>query len=407
MKSIIINGGRPLFGTVKVSGSKNAVLPILFAALTVYGTCEIIDVPSIGDTDVALELLTSFGASYERRGNSLLINTKNVFYNTPDPLLVKKIRASTYLIGACLSRFGECNICDFGGCNFSLRPIDLHISAAEALGAQKRGDKLVAGRLRGGEITLTKPSVGATVNALIMSASADGTTHIKGYAREPHVLLLIDFLRSCGAEIELKEKEITVHGRMLRGGRVKVIGDMIEAGTYLTAGLVTGGEVKVVGVSRQSMEPYISSVSLAGGSFMLENDSITVKGGALLDHIYLKAEPYPGFPTDLQPIIAPLFAVNSGGIIEDSVFPERFGYLDVLSSFGVKSRYRKGRAEIYKSELKNAKVKAPCLRGGAACLLSALAANGKSVITSAETILRGYESPIEKLTDLGASITKI
>ncbi len=404
MKKLIINGGSPLFGTVRVGGSKNAALPILFASLATEGTTEIIGVPDIGDTAASLDILRSFGVKVQKENEKLILDTRVAKYTVPDATLVRRIRASTYLIGACLSRFGRCQLLDFGGCNFADRPIDLHLYAASMLGARSFREELYADRLVGTRIVLPKPSVGATVNALIMASRAEGVTMIEGFAREPHVLLLIDYLRSCGADVTVGDSSLTVTGTRLHGGKIKIIGDMIEAGTYLTAGLITDGEVEVIGIDHQAMEPYISLVSSMGALVELKDEGIRAKRGLRLGYAEITAEPYPGFPTDLQPIVAPLFSLNSGGRIIDNVFPERFGYLDVLSSFGVRYNKGKGMAEVMRSEIRPARVAAPCLRGGAACLLTALCASGESWIESPDLLLRGYEEPVAKLRSLGAKI---
>lgn len=404
MKKMIVRGGVPLFGSVTVSGSKNAALPILFAALSTDGVSVIDDLPDIGDVKVAINILEQFGVAVERRGGRLLLDTRRLTYRIPPAALVKRIRASTYLLGASLARFGRFPLMDFGGCNFSDRPIDLHISSAIALGASYSDGILCTRGLRGTEIELKKPSVGATVNTLIMAASAEGVTRIKGFAKEPHVSLLISFLRSAGADVLIEEDVLTVKGTHLHGGRVTVIGDMIEAGTYLTAGLITGGEVQVVGVAPESLLPYLSLLEGMGAVTSVKENGISVRADGRLDYARITASPYPGFPTDLQPIVAPLFAMNSGGIIEDTVFPDRFGYLDVLSAFGLDFERIVGGTVIKPSNLHPASVSSPCLRGGAACMLLSLAALGTSEINCAELILRGYERPTEKLSNLGANI---
>ncbi len=404
MKRIIINGGKPLVGSVNAGGSKNASLPILFASIITSGVSEIYGMPRIGDTEIALDILSSFGVNSEWHSDKLILDTSRLSYKMPDVSKVCKLRASTYLIGACLSRFGTAELQSFGGCNFSSRPIDLHIRSALAFGADLSDSRLTVHRLRGAEVDLSLPSVGATVNSLLMAASAHGVSHIRGYAREPHVLLLIDYLRSAGADITVSDKEITVSGTPLHGGRVKIIGDMIEAGTYLAAGLVTHGDVEVRGIDAESMRPFTDLLLSMGASISFGEDSIRAKAEGELLYSSATAVPYPGFPTDLQPIIAPLFAVNRGGEIRDTVFPDRFSYLEVLSSFGLKFERYSGGARIFPSSLTPSSVKAPCLRGGAACLLSSLCAKGESVIDSADIILRGYESPKQKLSSLGGEI---
>ena len=404
MDKIIVRGTGPLRGAVEVSGSKNAALPILFSTLITRGISVIENLPDIGDVAVTLDVLRAFGVRVTVDSGVAYVDTRDAEYAVPSDSLTSKIRASTYVIGASLSRFGRCSIGRFGGCDFSSRPIDLHLFAAKRLGAIERDGSLSAPMLRGARIDFPIPSVGATVNALIMAAGADGETVIRGFAREPHINALIDFLRSAGAEISLSHSEIRVKGRPLHGGRIKIIGDMIEAGTYLAAGLVSGGEVTVGGVDTETMGSLLSTLSLLGAELSVGTDSITAKSPSVGFPVRISAEPYPGFPTDLQPIVAPLLARYAGGIIRDSVWRNRFSYLREIEKLGVIS-FPVGEGYIIKkSKIKSADACALDLRGGMACVLCALAADGVSVISSADTVLRGYENLRDKLSVLGADV---
>jgi len=404
MKSITINGGRPLEGKITASGSKNAALPILFATLVAKGVSEIENLPDIGDVRVAIEILRDMGVSVERVGGLTVIDSTNARYSPPDPFLIGKIRASTYLIGACLGRFGVCSVGEYGGCSFSDRPIDLHIDAMRSLGAYGDAESMLLPLPRAGEIALRLPSVGATVNALILASSIKGESRIKGAAREPHVSALIDFLVSAGAEIRAEGDVLTVKGGGLHGGKTRIIGDMIEGFSYLVCGLATHGEVKVDGVDWDTLLSPLSALTKLGYKVDVENGVASVTEGAVQRALAVTAEPYPGFPTDLQPIISPLLALNAGGVIIDKVFSERFGYLEVLKAFGVRSRRIISGAIIERAGLFSAEAVAPDLRGGMAAIITALAAPGKSVIHSADIVLRGYERLEEKLTSIGAQI---
>ena len=404
MKKIIVEGGHALNGEIKVSGSKNAALPIIFSCILINGTSEIKNLPDIGDVRVALRIISDLGASVERRGDVTYIDTANLTYKRPSEELVSKIRASTYLMGACLKRFGKCHLLPFGGCDFSHRPIDMHLSACLSLGGVLSSDLLLAKKLVGAEIIFDKPSVGATVNAILLSASAEGDSIIRGCAIEPHIDALIDFINSSGGEVKRCGKDIFVSGRELSGGRISIIGDMIEAGSYLVAGLMCGGEVRVLGCKSDEMTSVSESIHDLGARLLQEGERLWVVRPQIASYLSLTAEPYPGFPTDLQPIFAPLMASHSGGEICDLVWPTRFKYLDSLSAFGVASSVKSGRAEIYKSTIHHGSVSSPDLRGGFACLLAALFARGRSEIYSAELILRGYEKLEEKLAALGARI---
>lgn len=404
MKKIKIHGGIRLKGSFNVNGSKNAALPMIFATVASYGISEISNFPFIGDTETALEIISDFGATFKRVGKSVFIDTRNLSYRPPKVELVRKIRASTYLIGACLSRFGRIDLSDFGGCNFSDRPIDIHIYSAQTMGANLVGNSLVASRISANVVNLPKPSVGATVNSLILASGASGVTEIRGAAKEPHVNSLIDYLSSMGAKIERIQDCIKVTGAPLGSGKSRVIGDMIEAATYLLAGVLTGGEVSAVGVEANTLYPLLSMLCEMGAEVNTSDIRIKITGKSKLKYAKAVAKPYPELPTDIQPLLAPLFAKNSGGYIKDCVFPDRFGYLNELSRFGINWYREEDGVVILPSRIHRANVIAPDLRGGASCLLTALCTHGESVINSAETLLRGYESPDALLRSLGAKI---
>ena len=403
MGRFMINGNKRLCGEIAVDGSKNAALPVIFSCILVKGKSVIDNLPDIADVDVALEILRGFGARVERFPSYAIINTENLVYNVPGEELVSKIRASSYLIGACLARFGRAEIQRFGGCNFDARPIDMHIYAAKALGASLSGDELYAAKLHGGDIHFKNVSVGATVNAILLSASADGRSRIYGYAREPHVISLIEFLKSGGADIIVKPECIEVVGRIITDSYAKIIPDMIEAGTYLALSLITGSVLKIVGADTGHLDSFIQALQSAGAKFLSVGDTITATGN-LTERADIVTAPYPAFPTDLQPQTAALLAACFGGKITEGVWHNRFGYLDELSKFGVRFLRGDGYAEIFKSEFNPANATAPDLRGGAALLLCALSADGESVIENSEIIKRGYGNITEKLRRVGADI---
>lgn len=405
MKTIEIEGARALHGEITVSGSKNAALPILFACILTKGRSKIENLPNIGDVKVALKILSDFGAELSYEDNTLSVNTEKLCYVVPKSELVAEIRASTYLIGSCLSRFGVCHLQPFGGCSFAQRPIDMHIAACKALGTQVLENEIRADGLRGAEIIFDKPSVGATVNAILLSVSAEGETVIRGSAVEPHIDSLIDFLRSCGASINRLGREIYIEGRELHGGKIRIIGDMIESGSYLAAGLMTGGEIRVLDCPINDMTATLEAFELLGAKLEVVGSSVSARMIGQSRYFKLVATPYPGFPTDLQPIFAPIMANFSGGDITDTVWQTRFGYLDNLGSFGLSRRLSGNTAFIDPSSLHNGSARAPDLRGGFACLLASLASSGRSSIYSAEIILRGYENLVEKLRALGAEIS--
>lgn len=403
MKRFIIRGGRPLRGEVKISGAKNAALPLLFATLILPGTSRLHGVPDIGDVRVALSILSAYGARIERQGDSLTVCTDAVQDTVPPVEAVTAIRASTYLLGAALARFGHAWLQPFGGCRFADRPIDLHLAAAAAFGARREGDELRCTRLCGVRHTFPTVSVGATVNALLLAATAEGESLITGAAEEPHVAALIAFLCSGGADIrQVGRGAYRVVGRPLHGGEATVIPDMIEAVTYLLAAPMTGGDITVTGVDPTQLAAPLSLLERSGVQVAYAPTSLRACGRATRP-ITLYTYPYPGFPTDLHPPFAALLSL-CGGTVCEQVFPERFGYLEGLSAFGLRYTRAGQVATLSPSVLHAARAMATDLRGGAALLLAALHARGESEIEGADTVLRGYAALPDKLTRLGADI---
>ncbi len=406
MGKIKISGGVPLYGEVRVGGAKNAVLPIIFATLITHGVTVIENVPNISDVDDCINIIEAFGALVKRDADTLQIDTRRLAYKSPPTDAVCRIRASTYLIGACLSRFGFAELMPFGGCNFSDRPIDLHLTLSELFGAKRVKNTLISTGLHPAYAVLRKVSVGATVNALLLAAATGGVSKITPYAKEPHIFSLIEYLRTAGARIETDEKTITVFGTRLRGGYSRIVGDMVEAGTYLAAGMITGGKVTVLGAPPDHLSSFLSPLALSGADISCDSGSITAIGLPMRE-VNILTGPYPDFPTDLQPIAAPLLALGGGGCICDTVWAERFGYLSALNRFGLDYEIVSGTAKIKKSAFTPADVTAPDLRGGGACILAALCAVGDSSIDNSELIYRGYERITEKLMSLGAKIYNV
>lgn len=404
MGKFTVRGGKPLVGAVSVAGSKNAALPIIFASLTTRGVSRFYNLPSITDVRDALAILSGFGAKIHTDGGVTFVDTRDVHYSSVNSDYVRRIRASTYLIGSCLSRFGRAELLPFGGCAFSLRPIDMHLDAAAKFGAEINGTTLKAKRMIPAEISFRQVSVGATVNALIMAANAGGESRIYGAAREPHVLALISYLRSCGARISISENVITVLGTELHGGIAVIPGDMIEAGTYLAASIVTGGNVRVSGYDPREVSAFTSLLISSGVIEQIHDGAVSLHGRPRRE-ISVTTGAYPAFATDLQPIFSTILAVSRGGSIEDTVWKGRFGYLDELSKFGLSYSRDGNLARIFKSEIIPAKATATDLRGGAAAIILALLADGESEINSGELVLRGYDSLVDKLRGIGADIS--
>ena len=402
VKKLVINGGVPLFGRVRVSGSKNAALPIIFSSLALRSISRIKGLADIGDVRVALDLIGCYGAKVKREGRDTLIDTTTLKYVSPPPELTSMLRASTYLMGASLIRFGRAELVNHGGCNFSARPIDMHLDALASHGAVIAGDVISGGRLVPSVVRFKKRSVGATVNALISAAGIEGESVIEGCALEPHIFVLVDYLRSAGASISFVGDRATVRGGELSGAEVSIPGDMIEAGSYVAASIASGGRVQVQGFDRSELSSFIEALGASGVSF--EDGEDVVAYGKPARRFSVCAAPYPGFPTDLQPVVAPLMSF-AGGCLKDEVWRERFGYLDGLGAFGLRSRALGDMREVFPSELHPARAYAPDLRGGFAMLLAALMADGESEIYNADVILRGYENITEKLSGLGAEIS--
>ena len=403
MGKFIVNGGERLFGGVRVSGSKNAALPMIFAAISTVGVSRFYNLPSITDVDDALAILRGFGADIRREGSVTVIDTRELEYAPPEVERVKRLRASTYLIGACLARFGRAELLPFGGCAFSHRPIDIHLSAASDFGAILDGERLSVGALRPADVYLRLPSVGATVNALILAANTAGESRIFGVATEPHVMALISYLVSAGARIKVADGVITVFGGALHGGSAVIPGDMIEAGTYIAASIVTGGKVRVSGFDTRELASFTAPLLSSDVIEDVGDGSITMLGRPKRE-ISVVTGAYPAFPTDLQPILATILAVSRGGRIEERVWRSRFGYLDELSRLGLSYSREDNVARIYPSTLVSGSARATDLRGGAAAILLALCAEGESAIEGGELVLRGYDSIVEKLKNLGADI---
>ena len=403
MGKFTVQGGKALIGSVRVSGSKNAALPIIFAAVTTRGVSRFYNLPDITDVTDALGIVKELGAKIWREGEVTFVDTRELHYTAVNLDRVRRIRASTYLIGACLARFKRAELLPFGGCSFSHRPIDMHLAAAEKFGAEINENHLKVKKLCPADISFRVPSVGATVNSLILAASTKGESRLIGAAREPHIRALIEYLKSAGAEIFDKNGIITVHGADLHGGLAVMPGDMIEAGTFLTASIVTDGKVRVSGFDPRELSAFTSPLLSAGVIEELTDDGIMLLGRPRRE-ISVTTGAYPAFATDLQPIFSTLLAISRGGRIEEEVWKSRFGYLDELSRLGLSYSRDGNSARIFKSNPLPGTATATDLRGGAAAVILALAANGKSEIHSGELVLRGYDSFVEKLKSIGADI---
>ena len=414
-----IIGGNPLVGTVTISGAKNAAVAILPAAVLVAGKCRVENVPDISDVRILLDILRDLGAEVSQPEVGVVeIDCTEVTCTNPNPELVKKMRASYYLMGALLSRFGKAKVALPGGCNFASRPIDQHIKGFMALGADVEETeeyvKLSPGPdgLHGNRVSLDVVSVGATMNIIMAACLLPGTTVIENAAKEPHIVDLANFLNTMGANISGAGTDtVKIRGvEKLKGGSYAIIPDQIEAGTYIAAVAATGGNVLVQNVIPKHMECITSKFQEMGAKIYNYDDSIRVISEGRLRGTTVKTRPYPGFPTDMQAQICVCMALASGGSrLTESVYETRFfGYCSELTSMGADIMIN-GKTAVVNGhpKLSGATVRARDLRAGAALVIAGLAAEGTTYVENIGYVERGYERIIEKFTALGAKIKRI
>ena len=405
-------------GEVEISGAKNAAVAIIPAALMVDGVCRIENIPQISDTDMLLTILKELGAKIKFINKSTIeIDCTNVRYQDAPYDLMRKIRASYYLIGAMLGRFGSAKTTMPGGCNFGVRPIDQHIKGMTALGADvdvKNGFVYADardGRLHGARIYLDKVSVGATMNIILAATLAQGRTIIENAAREPHIVDLANFLNSMGADVRGAGTDtIKVNGvDKLHGGNYAIIPDQIEAGTYMVAAAATGGEVLVKNVIPKHLECISAKLRETGTIVQEYEDSVLVKGASTLRRANVKTLPYPGFPTDMQPQMGMLLCLARGtSVITEGIYDNRFKYVNELRKMGAEITVD-GRVAVVEgsAKLSGAVVQACDLRAGAAMVIAGLCASGTTVVEDIHFIERGYENFVGKLRALGADIEAV
>ena len=415
LEKYVIKGGTMLHGEVEISGAKNAAVAIIPAALMVNGVCRIENMPQISDTDMLLTILTHMGAKVRFINNSTIeIDCTDVHYQDVPFDLTRKIRASYYLIGAMLGRFGCAKTTMPGGCNFGVRPIEQHIKGMTALGADvdvKNGFVYADardGRLHGARIYLDKVSVGATMNIILAATLAQGRTIIENAAREPHIVDLANFLNSMGADIRGAGTDtIKVNGvDKLHGGSYSIIPDQIEAGTYMVAAAATGGEVLVKNVIPKHLECISAKLRETGTIVQEYEDSVLVKGARTLRKANIKTLPYPGFPTDMQPQMGTLLCLANGtSVITEGIYDNRFKYVNELRKMGAEIQVDSRVAVIEGgAKLTGAVVQACDLRAGAAMVIAGMCASGTTVVEDIHFIERGYENFVGKLKALGAEI---
>ena len=414
-----IEGGTPLRGNVVISGAKNAAVAILPAALLVAGECRIENVPDISDVRILIEILENMGAKthFEEPG-VLIIDSTNVECTQPDPDLVCKLRASYYLMGVLLGRFGHAHVALPGGCNFASRPIDQHIKGFRALGAEvTETEEYVElepdmNGLYGTRISLDMASVGATANIMMAAVLIEGTTYIENAAKEPHIVDLANFLNTMGANISGAGTDtVKIRGvKELQGGSYAIIPDQIEAGTYMAAVAAAGGNVLVRNVIPKHMECITSKLREMSVKVTEYDDAIRIQSYGKLRNTTVKTRPYPGFPTDMQAQLCVCMALANGvSRLTESVYETRFfGYCSELQKMGADIVIG-GKTAIVtgKPKLHGTTVSASDLRAGAALVIAGLSAEGTTTVENIHYIERGYENIIEKLTALGAVIRRL
>lgn len=410
----VMKGGNPLVGEVTIGGAKNAALGILAAAIMTDETVVIENLPDVRDINVLLEAIRESGAVVERLDrHTVKINAQSIGSITVNNEFIKRIRASYYLLGAFLGKYRRASVALPGGCNIGSRPIDQHLKGFRALGATTVVEygmvNAEANRLRGGHVYLDVVSVGATINIMLAASMAEGNTIIENAAKEPHVVDVANMLNSMGANIKGAGTDvIRISGvRRLHGTEYSIIPDQIEAGTYMAAAAITKGDITVRNVIPKHLEAISSKLMEMGCEVSEFDDAVRVVAKHRMQPTKVKTLPYPGFPTDMQPQIAVALALADGtSIVTESIFENRFKYMDELARMGANVKVEGNIAVIDGvKRFTGAEVSAPDLRAGAALVMAGLAADGCSVVEDVEYIMRGYEDFEGKLRELGAEIS--
>ena len=417
MEKLVINGPTPLKGEVNISGAKNSAVAILPATLLIDGVCTINNVPNIVDVKLSCEILEGLGSKIKWIDkNSLEIDNRNIT-NTIAPIdLTRKFRASYYLIGSMLGRKKEIEVGLPGGCNLGARPIDQHIKGFEALGAEVEiiggNVKASAKKLTGTNIYLDIVSVGATINVMLASVLAEGTTTIDNAAKEPHIVDIANFLNTMGADIRGAGTDtIKINGvNSLKGGQTySVVPDQIEAGTFMLAAVATKGDITIKNCIAEHLDCITAKILEIGGNVEVNGDKVRVWCNDRPSKAIIKTLPYPGFPTDLQPQMGVVLSLAEGtSIINESIWESRFQYTNELNKMGAQITAQ-GKSAIFEGveSLQGASVYSTDLRAGAALIVAGVAANGATEVYNLQHIDRGYENIEEKFRNLGADIQRV
>lgn len=417
MDKIFINGGNPLRGEVTISGAKNAAVAILPAVILAQDVCRVENIPAISDVDMMIRILHQLGAKIRKIDDTTYeidSSTINSYVVTHD--MTKHLRASYYLIGALLARFGRAKVAMPGGCNFGVRPIDQHIKGFQLLGSSVSFKEnamidVEAPDLTGGLVYFDVVSVGATINLMLAAVKAKGLTVIENAAKEPHIVDLANFLNSMGADVRGAGTDvIKIRGvEQMHGCTYSIIPDQIEAGTFMVAAVATKGEVLVKNVIPKHLESITAKLLQCGATIDENDDSVLVKGNGRPGKCNVKTMPHPGFPTDMQPQMATMLAIADGtSIVSEGVWDSRFQYVEQLTRMGAVISVNGKAATIEGVEtLNGSPVKADDLRAGAAMLIAGLVAKGTTSIENIVYIDRGYDNVVGKFQALGADIWRV
>ena len=416
LENFVIEGGHELFGEVNISGAKNAAVAIIPAAILANDIVRIENIPKISDVSFIIKILDSMGANVKLvNADTIEIDSRNITNKSVPSELTSHFRASYYLIGALLGRYKSAEVALPGGCDFGVRPIDLHQKGFEMLGAEvdivdamvrAKADKLV-----GASIYMDNVSVGATINIMLAAVLARGLTVIENAAKEPHIVDVANFLNSRGADVRGAGTDvIKIRGvEKLHGCTYSIIPDQIEAGTYMLAAAACGGDVFVKNVIPKHLESITAKLIEAGAEVIEYDDAVRVTRFKPLNKCNVKTMPHPGFPTDMQPQMAVLLSIANGtSLLSESVWDNRFQYVSQLTRMGA-NIYVDGKLAVIEGvkELSGVKVRATDLRAGAALIIAGLIAKGETVIEDIQYIDRGYEDVIEKFSNLGAVIRRV
>lgn len=416
MSELVINGGKKLSGEICVQGAKNSVLPVLAATVLCGGECVIHNCPQLSDVETSLKILAHLGCGCKKDGDTVAVNARDISdYSIPDTLM-REMRSSVVFLGAVIGRTGKAVISSPGGCELGPRPIDLHLSSLNKMGVTVKEEHgylncTAENGLHGAEITLNFPSVGATENIILAAVLAEGNTVIHGAAKEPEISDLADFLNSAGARINgCGSDTVRIRGvKTLGGAEHSIIPDRIVAATYMACAAVTGGNITLKNVMPPHMASILWLFNESGCKVNINGKSINLLSPQRLLRVpTVRSLVYPGFPTDAGPIAAALLCKADGtSVFVENIFENRFRYVDELKRFGAKIK-TEGKIAVIEgvTELSAADCKSTDLRGGAALVIAALAANGKSKIGEIQHIERGYEDIAENLRLIGADISK-